>query len=79
VVKKDYPQHRSEMIGNDSIVKTIDFIRHERIQPLLQSLKAHIELSQNDSLHISSSVLKDIAKRILVIENDVMSLIKEDV
>jgi hypothetical protein len=57
------------------LVKTIDFIRHERLHPLQQSLKAHIELSHNDNLHISSSVLKDISKRILVIENDIMSLI----
>jgi hypothetical protein len=61
------------------IIKTIDFIRHEQIRPLQQSLKAHIELAHNTNLHISPSVLRDISKRISNIENDIMSLlIKEE-
>jgi len=61
------------------IIKTIDFIRHEQIRPLQQSLKAHIELAHNANLHISPSVLRDISKRISNIENDIMSLlIKEE-
>lgn len=56
------------------LVKTIDFIRHEQIRPLLQSLKAHQEIAHNSNLHISPSVLKDVAKRIIEIEQSIMSL-----
>lgn len=59
---------------NDTL-KTIDFIRHEQIRPLQQSLKSHIELAHNSSLHISPSVLKDIAKRVQNIENEILTLL----
>jgi hypothetical protein len=63
----------------NDLIKTIDFIRHEQIRPLQQSLKAHIELAHNTNLHISPSVLRDISKRISNIEQDIMGLlIKED-
>jgi hypothetical protein len=57
-------------------IKVIDYIRHSQIHPLQQSLKAHEELAHNNNLHISPSVLKDIAKRLLQIENSVMSLLE---
>ena len=59
----------------DKIIKTIDYIRHEQIRPLMQSLKAHTEIAHNDNLHISPSVLKDVAKRLAAIESSVMSLV----
>jgi hypothetical protein len=57
-------------------IKVIDFIRHSQLHPLQQSLKAHEELAHNDNLHISPTVLKDISKRLLQIENSVMSLLE---
>jgi ADP-dependent phosphofructokinase/glucokinase len=57
------------------LIKTIDHIRHEQIRPLQQSLKAHIEIAHNDNLHISPSVLKDVAKRINEIEQNIMTLV----
>ncbi len=57
-------------------IKIIDYIRHEQIRPLQQSLKAHIEIAHNSNLHISPSVLKDVAKRILEIEQNIMSLVE---
>jgi hypothetical protein len=56
-------------------IKIIDHIRHEQIRPLQQSLKAHIEISHNENLHISPSVLKDIAKRVLQIDNELLTLL----
>jgi hypothetical protein len=58
------------------LIKTIDCIRHEQIRPLMQSLKAHIEIAHNDSLHISPSVLKDVAKRLAGIESSIISLVE---
>ena len=57
-------------------IKTIDYIRHEQIRPLQQSLKAHIEIAHNDNLHISPSVLKDVAKRLQAIESNIMTLVE---
>jgi hypothetical protein len=57
-------------------IKIVDRIRHEEIRPLMQSLKAHIEISHNNSLHISPSVLRDVAKRLAVIESSIMSLVE---
>lgn len=57
------------------LIKTIDSIRHEQIRPLQQSLKAHIELAHNTNLHISPSVLKDIAKRVQHIEEEILTLL----
>jgi len=57
-------------------LKIIDHIRHEQIRPLQQSLAAHIQIAHNDAVHISPSVLKDIAKRINEIEQDIMSLVE---
>ena len=57
------------------LIKTIDYIRHERLRPLQQSLKAHIEISHNENLHISPSVLKDVSKRLLQIEQDLLTLL----
>ena len=57
-------------------IKTIDYILHEQIRPLQQSLKAHIEIAHNTALHISPSVLKDVAKRLAAIESSVMSLVE---
>jgi hypothetical protein len=62
----------------ESAIKIIDHIRHEQIRPLQQSLKAHAEIAKNETLHISPSVLKDIAKRIQDIEQSVMSLIETE-
>ena len=61
---------------NDTL-KVIDFIRHEQIRPLQQSLKSHIELAHNSNLHISPSVLKDIAKRVSNIESKILTIIEE--
>jgi hypothetical protein len=58
-------------------VKTIDLIRHEQIRPLQQSLKAHIEIARNSNLHISPSVLKDIAKRVSIIDTTLLTLLEE--
>ena len=59
-------------------IKVIDNLRHEHFRPLYQSLKAHIEIAHNSSLHISPSVLKDIAKRLQQIETELLELtIKE--
>ena len=55
--------------------KIINSIRHDQIHPLLQSLKAHIEISHNSNLHISPSVLKDVAKRIALIETNLLTLL----
>jgi len=55
-------------------IKVIDHIRHEQIRPLLQSLKAHQEIAHNTNLHISPSVLKDVAKRIVEIEQKIITL-----
>ena len=60
----------------NDILKTIDFIRHEHIRPLLQSLKAHQEIAHNSNLHISPSVLKDIAKRISNIDSQILTLVE---
>jgi hypothetical protein len=60
------------------IVKIINHIRHEEFRPLYQSLKAHIELAHNSSLHISPTVLRDMAKRLQNIENQMLELIKEE-
>ncbi len=60
------------------LVKTIDHIRHEHFRPLQQSLKAHIEIAHNSNLHISPSVLKEIAKRMQLIENEILTLLKEE-
>lgn len=57
-------------------IKKIDYIRHEQIRPLQQSLKAHIEIAHNDNLHISPSVLKDVAKRLQLIETSIISLVE---
>ena len=57
-------------------VKVIDHIRHEQIRPLQQSLKAHIEIAHNENLHISPSVLKDVAKRLANIESSIMTLVE---
>ena len=57
-------------------IKTIDFIRHEQIRPLLQSLKAHQEIAHNTNLHISPTVLKDVAKRIVEIEQNIITLVE---
>ena len=59
-------------------IKAIDNLRHNHFLPLYQSLKAHIELAHNSSLHISPSVLKDIAKRIQLIEEEMLKLLKEE-
>ena len=59
-------------------LKVIDSIRHEHFRPLYQSLKAHIEIAHNSSLHISPSVLKDIAKRLNIIETEILLLTKEE-
>lgn len=56
-------------------IKVIDHIRHEQIRPLQQSLKAHIEIAYNSSLHISPQVLKDIARRIQEIDNTILTLL----
>jgi ADP-dependent phosphofructokinase/glucokinase len=61
------------------IEKAVDHIRHERFRPLYQSLKAHIEIAHNANLHISPSVLKDLVKRLQIIETDVMGLIIKEV
>jgi hypothetical protein len=60
----------------DKQIKTIDYIRHEQIRPLQQSLKAHQEIAHNSNLHISPSVLKDVAKRLAAIETSIMTLIE---
>jgi iron-sulfur cluster repair protein YtfE (RIC family) len=62
----------------NDLVKTIDHIRHERFRPLYQSLKSHIELSYNSSLHISPGVLKEIGKRLQQIESDMLELITKE-
>jgi ADP-dependent phosphofructokinase/glucokinase len=62
----------------ESAIKIIDHIRHEQIRPLQQNLKAHIEIAKNENLHISSSVLKDIAKRVQDIENQITSLLNKE-
>jgi len=58
------------------LIKTIDHIRHEQIRPLQQSLKAHIEIAHNVAIHISPSVLKDVAKRLQAIELSIMTLVE---
>lgn len=63
----------------NDLVKTIDHIRHEHFRPMYQSLKAHIEISHNPNLHISPSVLKDILKRIALIEQNILTLIEKEV
>jgi hypothetical protein len=62
----------------ETAVKIIDHIRHEQIHPLLQSIRAHQELAKNETLHISPSVLKDIAKRVQDIENNIMSILTKE-
>ncbi len=62
----------------NDLVKAIDYIRHEQFRPLYQSLHSHIELAHNSNLHISPSVLKDIAKRIQGIENNMVGLITKE-
>jgi hypothetical protein len=56
-------------------IKVVDYIRHSQIHPLMQSLKAHVEIAHNSSLHISPSVLKDMLKRLQQIETTIMSLL----
>lgn len=58
------------------LVEKVNFIRHDQIHPLLQSLKAHQEIAHNSNLHISPSVLKDIAKRVQIIETNLLTLIE---
>ena len=53
----------------------INNLKHNHFLPLYQSLKAHIELAHNNSLHISPAVLKDLARRIQTIETEIMSLL----
>jgi hypothetical protein len=53
----------------------INDLRHNHFLPLYQSLKAHSELAGNDSLHISPSVLKDVIRRVQLIENLMMGLL----
>jgi hypothetical protein len=59
-----------------NLIETIDHIRHEQIRPLQQSLAAHIQIAHNDNLHISPSVLKDVAKRLAGIESSIMTLVE---
>jgi hypothetical protein len=62
----------------ETAVKIIDHIRHEQIRPLQQSIKAHMELAKNDTMHISHSVLKDLSKRIQDIENEITGLLTKE-
>ena len=62
----------------ETAIKIIDHIRHEQIRPLQQSLKAHMELAKNETMHISHTVLKDFAKRLQIIENEILSLIAKE-
>ena len=57
--------------------KVIDNLRHNHFLPLYQSLKAHTELSNNNSFHISPMVLKDVIRRIQAIETEVMNLMND--
>jgi len=57
------------------LVKIIDNIRHEQFRPLYQSLKSHMEIAHNQSLHISPTVLKDVIKRMQEIEQKMMLLL----
>jgi len=63
---------------NETAIKIIDHIRHELIRPLQQSLKAHQEIAKNENLHISSSVIKDISKRILQIDIEILQLLTKE-
>jgi len=63
---------------SETTTDIIDRIRHEQIRPLQQSLKAHIELAHNTTLHISPSVLKDISKRVQLIENEITQLLNKE-
>jgi hypothetical protein len=78
VEQRDFQLGKKGMLGME-LIKTIDFIRHEQIRPMQQSLKAHIELAHNSTLHISPQVLKDVLKRISIIDQEILTLIKEDV
>ncbi len=53
----------------------INDLRHNHFLPLYQSLKAHQELAQNETMHISPSVLKDIIRRIQTIEAEMMNML----
>jgi predicted metalloprotease len=55
--------------------KIIDDLKHNHFLPLYQSLKAHIDLSYSTSFHISSSVLKDIVRRVQAIEEEMLGLL----
>ncbi len=63
------------------MTKTIEIVnrlRHEVVAPLLQSLKAHTDLAQNELYHISPKVLKDINKRIVEINEGLLDIAEEE-
>ena len=62
----------------ETAVRLINQIRHEQIHPFQQSIKAHMELAKNEALHISPTVLKDFAKRLQQIENDILLMINKE-
>jgi len=58
--------------------KLCNEIIHEFINPTIQSLKAHIELSKNNTIHISYKVLRDIQDRLIHIKDKVYEIVEED-
>ena len=52
----------------------IDIFIHEEINPIQQSLKAHIELGYNNDIHISPKVLRDIFNRLEYLKNELREL-----
>jgi len=58
--------------------KLINNFLHNILLPIQQSLKAHIELSRNQSLHIQPKVLKDISKRLDGLRNELLVLMDKE-
>ena len=62
---------------NNDLYKIIDDFIHDSIIPLMQSLKAHIELIHNDSYHISPKILSDILNRLDKLRQDLLGLVNK--